>query len=233
MGKLLDIIKDMVKSLKFIIPFFFIMGVIFAFYTLFTKSDAEKTVEDIIYITRKIREDRQETYFKDFNNDTVVYSSFLPIDIKTRMTDNGYLIRNRFGSTMTFKESYKTKEEKDFYTSIKDDKIAFGRAYRGTGAYTITFYGIRRSACMLLAQTDWKKKVPNFLGISVGRINRSNPRIGTEKLDLGLLYGLKEIDYTGPDDKSFVSNRTLQYREAFKACRCVLHNKCVVSLKFM
>ena len=233
MGKLLDIIKDMMKSLRFIIPLLFIFGVIFAFYTLFTRNDAEKTVDDIIYITRKVREDRQETYFKDFNNDTVVYSNFLPIDLRSRMTDKGYIIKNRFGSIMTFKESYKTKEEKDFYMSIKNDPIVFERAYRGTGAYTITFYGIRRSACMLLAQTDWKKKVPNFLGISVGRINRSDPRIGTEKLDLGLLYGLTEIDYDGPDDRSFVSNRKLQYREAFKACRCLLHNKCVVSLKFM
>ena len=233
MGKLLDIIKDMVKSLRFIIPLLFILGVIFAFYTLFTRTDAEKTVEDIVYITSRIKEDRQETLYKDFNNDTVVYSGFLPIDLRSRMTDNGYLIRNRFGSTMIFKESYKTKEEKDAYMSIKDDQAAFERVYRGTGAYTITFYGIRRSACMLLAQTDWKKKVPNFLGISVGRINRSDPRIGTEKLDLGLLYGLTEIDYDGPDQRSFVSNRTLQYREAFKACRCVLHNKCVVSLKFM
>lgn len=233
MGKLLDIIKDMVKSLRFIIPLLFILGVIFAFYTLFTRTDAEKTVEDIVYITSRIKEDRQETLYKDFNNDTVVYSGFLPIDLRSRMTDNGYLIRNRFGSTMIFKESYKTKEEKDAYMSIKDDQAAFERVYRGTGAYTVTFYGIRRSACMLLAQTDWKKKVPNFLGISVGRINRSDPRIGTEKLDLGLLYGLTEIDYDGPDQRSFVSNRTLQYREAFKACRCVLHNKCVVSLKFM
>ncbi|MBQ8482325.1 MAG: hypothetical protein IJ532_07315 [Alphaproteobacteria bacterium] len=233
MQKLLDIIKDMVKSLRFIIPLVFIFGVIFAFYTLFTKADAEQTVEDVVYITKKIKEDRQETYFKDFNNDTVVYSNFLPIDLKTRMTDNGYLIRNRFGSTMTFTESYKTKEEKDFYMSVIDDPAAFEKAYRGTGAYTITFYGIRRSACMLLAQTDWKKKVPNFLGISVGRINPSNPKIGSEKLNLGLLYGLTKIDYEGPDDQAFVSNRTLQYREAFRACKCLLHNKCVVSLKFM
>lgn len=232
MRKLLDIIKDMVKSLRFIIPFFFILGVIFAFYTLFTKADAEKTVEDIEYVTAKIRDEIAENVFKNFNNDTVVYSNFLPIDIKTRMTDNGYLIRNRFGSTMDFMEAYKTKEEKDYYMSLMDDKLAFNRSYHGTGAYIITFPRIRRSACMLLAQTDWKKKIPNFLGISVGRVKKDNPNIGIERLNLGLLYGLTEIDYEGPDE-SFVSNRKLQYREAFKACRCLLHNKCIVSLKFM
>ncbi|MBR1600651.1 MAG: hypothetical protein IJ677_03650 [Alphaproteobacteria bacterium] len=233
MRKLIDIIKDMAKSLRFIIPLFFIFGVIFAFYTLFTKNDVEETIEDIVYIYNKIKEERQETLFKDFNNDTVVYSNFLPIDIKTRMTNNGYLIKNRFGSEMSFMEAYKTKEEKDYYQSIIKDKWVYSNSYKGTGAYIITFSHIRRSACMLLAQTDWKKKIPGFIGISVGRVGEEgNPNIGVERLNLGLLYGYTEIDYSGPD-QSFVANRKLHYNEAFKNCRCLLHNKCIVSLKFM
>ena len=232
MGKLFDVIKDMAKSLRFLLPLAFIAIVIYMFYSLFTKEDAKKTVEDIVYMTTKIREDRQESLFRNFNNDTVVYSNFLPIDLKNRMTDNGYIIENRFGSTMSFMDAYKTKEEKDYYMSLRaQGSRVYAQRYRGTGAYIITFPQIRRSACMLLAQTDWKKKVPNFIGIEVGRVKAGNPNIGTERLNQGILYGLTEIDYEGPDE-SFVANRKLQYREAFKACKCLVHNKCVVSLKF-
>lgn len=231
MGRLFEIIKDMAKSLRFLLPLVFIMGVIVAFYIRFTKADAEQTVEDIIYMTTQIREGRQETLFRNFNNDTMVYSSFLPIDIRTRMSDKGYLIRSRFGSDMWFMDAYKTKDEKDYYLSIMKDKKAYDELYNGTGAYIISFPHIRRNACMLLAQTDWKKIVPNFLGIEVGRVDKTNPAVGVERLNQGVLDGLGEIDYSGQDN-SFVANRVLQYREAFRECKCFLHNECVVSLKF-
>lgn len=231
MGKLLDVIRDMAKSFRFLLPLFFICLVIYLFYARFTKSEAEQTVEDIIYITKKIREERQEIVFRNFDNDTVVYSNFLPIDLKSTMTDNGYLIDSRFGTLIYFMDAYKTKEEKDYYMSLMHDKAAYAKAYKGTGAYIITFPHIRRSACMDLAQVDWKKKVPNFIGIEVGRTKKGNPNIGTERLNQGVLYGLTEVDYNGPDE-SFVTNRKLQYREAFKACHCLVHNKCVISLKF-
>ena len=232
MGRFFDVIKDMAKSLRFLLPLAFIAIVIYMFYSLFTKEDAKKTVEDVVYMTTKIREGRQESLFRYFDNDTVVYSNFLPIDIKSHMTDHGYEINNRFGSTLSVMDAYKTKEEKDYYESLKaQSSREYTQKYRGVGAYIITFPKIRRSACMLLAQTDWKKKVPNFLGIEVGRVNKGNPNIGTERLNMGVLQGYTEIDYSGPDE-SFVANRKLQYREAFKACRCLVHNKCVVSLKF-
>lgn len=231
MEKFLTSLKDLIKSFRFILPFIFIIGVIYAFYARFTKSEAEQTIEDIIYITTKIREGRQEVLFKDFNNDTVVFSGFLPIDLKTSITNKGYSIRNRFGSEMSFREAYKTKQEKDYYENLKKYPEAYEYRYVGTNAYIITFHNIRRSACVNLAQHNWKKDIPNFLGIEVGRINKFNPMVGIERLNMGLLAGLMEIDYDGPD-QSFVSNRTLQYREAFKECRCLLHNKCIVSLKF-
>lgn len=232
MGRFFDVIKDMAKSLRFLLPLAFIAIVIYMFYSLFTKEDAKKTVEDIVYMTTKIREERQETVFRNFNNDTIVYSNFLPIDIKSHITDHGYEISNRFGSTLSVMDAYKTKEEKDYYESLKaQGSKVYARGYRGTGAYIITFPKIRRSACMLLAQTDWKKRIPNFIGIEVGRINPDNPAVGTERLNMGILQGLTEIDYYGPDE-SFVANRKLQYREAFKACKCLVHNKCIVSLKF-
>ena len=231
MGRLFDVIKDMAKSLRFLLPLAFICLVIYLFYARFTKSEAEQTVEDIIYITKKISEERQEVTYRHFDNDTVVYSNFLPIDMKSRMTDDGYIIRSRFGTLIYFMDAYKTKEEKEHYMSLIHDKVAYAKAYNGTGAYIITFPRIRRSACMNLAQVDWKKKVPTFIGIEVGRVKKGNPNIGTERLNQGVLFGLTEIDYNGPD-KSFVTNRKLQYREAFKACHCLVHNKCVISLKF-
>ena len=232
MGRFFDVIKDMAKSFRFLLPLAFIAIVIYMFYSLFTKEDAKKTVEDIVYITTKVREEKPESLFRNFNNDTIVYSNFLPIDLKSHMTDHGYVIDNRFGSTISVMDAYKTKEEKDYYESLKaKSRREYAQKYRGTGAYIITFPKIRRSACMLLAQTDWKSKVPNFLGIEVGRVKRDNPNIGVERLNMGILQGLTEIDYDGPDE-SFVANRKLQYREAFKACKCLVHNKCIVSLKF-
>lgn len=224
MKRLFDIIKDIAKSFSFLLPLSFICLVIFLFYSHFTKVDAKKTIEDIQYITQKIREERQEVVFINFNNDTLVYSNFLPIDLKSRMTDNGYIIKSRFGTNINFMEAYKTKKEKEYYAD------GYNR-YIGTHAYIITFPHIRRSACMNLAQVDWRAIIPNFMGIEVGRTNEENPKIGTERLNLGILDGLTEIDYNG-SDQSFVSNRKLQYKEAFKACHCLLHNKCVVSLKF-
>ena len=224
MGKLFDVVKDMAKSFRFLLPLAFICLVIYLFYAHFTKVDAMKTVEDIQYMTKKVREDRQEIAFINFNNDTMVYSNFLPIDLKSRMTDNGYIIKSRFGTVINFIESYKTPEEKAYYA----DK---SNRYKGTEAYIITFPHIRRSACMHLAQVDWRAKVPNFMGIEVGRTNEENPNIGVERLSLGILEGENEIKYNGPD-KSFVANRKLHYKEAFKDCHCLVHNKCVVSLKF-
>lgn len=228
MQKLFEIVKDLVKSFRFLLPLIFILATIYMFYSRFTKSDVEKTIEDVVYITSHVHENLQDTVYRDFNNDTLVYSNSLPIDIKTKMTSKGYQIGNRFGSQMSVIEAYKTKAEKDYYV-VEDNQI--NRPYRGVGAYIMTFPHIRRSACVLLAQVDWKKHVPNFLGISVGRINEENPKVGTERLNLGLLQGYPKIDYNGPDE-SFVANRPLSYREAFEECKCLLHSKCVVSLKF-
>lgn len=224
MEKLLSFIKDVAKSFIFILPVAFICLVIYMFYSHFIKVDSMKTVEDIQYMTKKIREERQEVVFMNFDNDTIVYSNFLPIDLKSQITDHGYIIESRFGTKINFIEAYRTSGEKEYYA----DK---SNRYKGKGAYIITFPHIRRSACMHLAQVDWRTKVPNFMGIEVGRTNDENPNIGTERLNLGLLEGENEIDYNGPDE-SFVANRKLQYREAFKACHCLVHNKCVVSLKF-
>lgn len=229
MHKLFDVIRDMVKSFRFLLPLAFLFVVVIMFYLRFTRTYAEKTVEDIIYTTSKISS-RQDVVFFGFDNDTVVYSGFLPIDVKSKMTDNRYIIRSRFGTQIKFMEAFKTKEEKDYFLSFENEK-EYRKHYKGSGAYIISFPRIRRGACMHLARTNWRKKIPNFMGIEVGRINNNNPNIGTERLNYGLLEGLTEIDYNGPD-KSFVANRKLSYREAFKSCRCLLHNKCVVSLKF-
>lgn len=229
MQRFFEVVKDMAKSFRFMLPLVFIFAVILMFYLRFTQSDARQTVKDIIYTTSKISS-RQEVLFSDFNNDTVVYSGYLPIDIKSRMTDDGYIIRSRFGTQIKFMEAFKTKEEKEYFLSFKNEK-EYKKHYKGSGAYIISFPRIRRSACMRLARTNWRKKVPNFMGIEVGRINNNNPNVGTERLNYGLLAGLSKIDYDGPD-KSFVANRRLSYREAFKSCHCLLHNKCVVSLKF-
>lgn len=231
MNNFLEVLRDMSKSLRFLLPLVFIFGVIIAFYIRFTQTDANKTVEDVIYTTTKIREGLQDVVYRGFDNDTVVYSGFLPIDIKSRMTDKGYVIRSRFGTPFYFMEAFRTTEEKAKFLTFESEKD-YKMYYKGSKAYIISFPRIRRSACMILAQTNWKKKIPNFFGIEVGRISEDNPKVGTEKLSLGLLEGLMEIDYDGPDNKSFVANRRLSYREAFKACHCLLHNKCVVSLKF-
>ena len=228
MEKFFEVIKDLVKSLRFILPTIFILGSVYVFYTSFIRNDTKKTIEDIAFITSHIPENLQNTVYYNFNNDTLVYSNSLPLDVKTKVTDNGYLIRSRFNSFMFITESYRNKEEKDYYyVGNKPSK----RPYKGVRAYILSFPNIRRSACMALAQVDWRKQTPNFLGISVGRMDENNPKIGTERLSLGLLQGYMDIDYDGPD-KSFVANRPLIYREAFKHCRCLLHNKCIVSLKF-
>jgi len=211
------------------LPLVFIFAVVVMFYIRFTQTDARQTVKDIIYTTSKIS-GRPETIFADFDNDTVVYSGFLPIDIRNKMTDDGYIITSRFGTKIIFMEAFKTKKEKDYYQSFTSEK-EYKKHYRGSGAYIISFPRIRRSACMLLARTNWRKKIPNFMGIEVGRVNDNNPNVGTERLSQGVLQGVNEVDYNGPD-KSFVANRKLSYREAFKSCHCLLHNKCVVSLKF-
>lgn len=228
MGKLFEIVKDLLKSFRFLLPLIFISVTIYMFYARFTKSGVEKTVEDIVYITSHMYNNLQDTVYRDLNNDTLVYSNSLPIDIKTKMTSKGYKIENRLGSQMSVMGAYKTKAEKDYYV-VKDSRIS--KPYKGVGAYIITFPHIRRSACILLAQVDWKKNVPNFLGISVGRIDEENPKGGVERLNLGLLQGYMKIDYDGPD-KAFVANRPLSYREAFEECKCFLHRKCAVSLKF-
>lgn len=228
MGKFFEIVKDLVKSFRFLLPLIFILATIYMFYARFTKSDVEKTVEDIVYITSHVHDNLQDTVYRDFNNDTLVYSNSLPIDIKTEMTGKGYKIRNRLGSQMFAMEAYRTKAEKDYY-SVKNGQT--GKPYRGVGSYIIAFPQIRRRACILLSQVDWKKKVPNFLGISVARMDEENPKGGVERLNLGLLQGYPKIDYNGPD-KAFVANRPLSYREAFEECKCFLHRKCAVSLKF-
>lgn len=232
MKKLLDIFKDLLKFARYMIPVIFFIAVAYTFYLRFTKMDAEQTVEDIIYITTRIREDRQETVFRNFNNDTVVYGGFLPIDIKTRPSDIGYIIKNRFGSDMFFRDSYKTKDERDYYVSLSKRYEDYSPFYQGVGAYTITFSNLKRRACMLLAQEDWKKAVPNFFGMEVGAVTEQEPNNGWEKLNQGLLVDVNGLDYTGTDN-SLVANRPLEFREAFRECKCFIKDNCVVSLKFI
>lgn len=231
MGKITDTARGLLRFLKLLLPVIFISVVIYMFYLRFARTDVEKTADDLEYITKHINTENSGALYKNFDADLVTNSGWLPLDLKTVMTNHGYIVKNRFGSAMIFTEAYRTKEEKDYYRKIRDSGALFSQYYKGKGAYIISFPDIGRSACMMLAQTDWKKQLPHFLGISVGSTDKNNPRAGIDRLDKGLLQGIYEIEYDG-SDKAFVANRPLQYAEAFKSCRCFIHNNCIVSLKF-
>lgn len=231
MDKFKEILRKLLRFLVFFLPLIFIAIVVYIFYLKITSNRVEKTEDDLIYFTQRVRTNYPSVKYMDFNSDFIGYSDFLPLDIKVKQSDSGNEIYNRFGGKMIFTESPKNIAERKHYLYIKREEKMFRAQYQGLGAYVIMFTELKRHECVAMAMTNWKASLPSFMGLEASYVTERERYNGLEKINYYLLTDNQDEEYQSADNGT-VSRQPLTQWEAMKACGC-LRDNCTIALKFL
>lgn len=231
MDKFKELLRTVLRFLVFLLPVIFIAIVSYIFYLKLTQYRVEKTQEDLVYFMQRVRDNYASPKYMDFNSDFIGYSEFLPLDVKIKQSDTGNEIYNRFGGKMIFSESPRTLAERKNYLYIRREEKMFKTQYNGLSAFMITFTDLKHRECVDMAMVDWKKYLPNFIGLEAAFISAREPYNGLERINYYLLTDNQNEEYQSADNGT-VSRQPLSRWQAVKACGCLTDN-CVVTLKFL
>lgn len=203
---------------------------VYLFYMKITDNRVEKTIEDLVYINNMIKTHHMSTKYSQFTSDFLVYGNYLPVDMRTKKQDDGiYEVFSRFGGKLIFMESPLTEEEEKEYRYVLSSPIAYKNSYHGLSAFIASFSNLHRRECMLLAQTDWKKHLPNFIASEASFITGKFAYNGLDKLHMSVFLDDEYKDYAGAD-RGVVQRGPFPLKQARHACLCVLDN-CTFAIK--
>lgn len=230
MEKLKEIIKGIIKVLVYLLPVLFALILGYIIYLKIVRNRIYDTQQDIAIFIRNVNTRYNRNVYKNFDTDFVSYSGYLPMDLKVKSTEHGNDIISRFGGKMIFKESPKTIEERKEFKYLSRERKMFEAHYEGLGAYTVMFTELKTQECVGLATTNWKKIVPNFMGLEASHVSKRHPYNGIENLNFFILEdnGDEEIKSR---DEGLISRTPMILYDALRACACV-GESCQIALKF-
>lgn len=209
--------EPVLKLLYFCLPLFcLVFGLYFAYFHIFLNNNILKTKNDIVQIVSNMSETFKGSY-PSLDANILVMQNILPYDFPIRKTVNSYDVSNRFGGKIFFYNAYNTLAER----IDNPDNLS---------AYIILFTRLTKKECKKLAQTDWRRNFPNFLGLEASYLSAQKTFNGVYNLRNYLLFDNLNEQYNSRDE-GFITRRHLSRQETKVACGCLL-NTCTVALKF-
>ena len=205
-------------------------GFYFYFYGS-VKKKVYATANDIQYIAQNIHDNFFGKKYAEMNAETIVRNNILPFSIEPVETPMGYQIRNRFGGKMFFYEAFSRLEERTMYFALYNDPEKYSTYYKGYGAYIILLTNLMKKECVMLSRVNWRKFIPNFLGLEVSVAKPSAPYNGVYNLKNYLLIDNLGEKYDTKDE-GILSRRPLATLDAENACDCHWRT-CMIALKFL
>lgn len=218
------------RRLCYLLPVLLVVfGIYFCYTGIYIRNKISKTYDDVITTNTNIKNFYTEK-FKNFDTESVVLNNLLPFDAKSGSDESGYVVYNRFGGRIFFYEAFYTVLEKRFYMNLYDNQEKYKRIYPGTTAYIMLYTGLSRRECRLLAQTDWKSFIKNYVGMEVSFLDARGKHNGVFNLKTQLL---SEADnyHLDSKDSGIISAEPLSEQESQTVCSCKKDN-CTVALKF-
>lgn len=219
------------KAFLLIIPIAIVGSGFYFYFFGGAKKKVYATANDIQFIARNIHDAFIGQKYRDFDTDTVVYKNFLPFSMEPIQTAMGYQVYNRFGGKMYFYEAFGKIDERTQYFALYNDPQKYSEYYKGSGAYVILLTNLMHRECALLARVNWRRFIPNFLGMEVSAAKPSSPFNGVYNLKHYLLIDNLGEQYK-TQDEGVLSRRPMTEEDAEKACDCSWKN-CMVALKFI
>lgn len=226
--------RDFTKYVTALIVIVPIIVLLCGFYFYFYGSMKKKvyaTANDIQYIVQNIHDTFFGKKYGELNADTIVHNNILPFSIEPIETPLGYQIRNRFGGKMFFYEAFSRIEERTMYFTMYNDPEKYKKYYKGYGAYIILLTNLMKRECVMLSRVNWRKFMPNFLGMEVSAAKPTAPYNGVYNLKHYLLIDNLGEQYSTKDE-GILTRRSLSVDDAEKACDCHWRT-CMIALKFL
>ena len=196
------------------------------------RNSIEKTIDDVIDVTRKIAENYEDKKFRMFNTDAIALGEYLPYDLNAEQDGEHYLISNRFGGQMHFLEAVGNQKERTLYFGLYNRPEQYQNVYSGVSSYVILLTNLTSGICKTLAKTDWPSKIPNFMGIEAAYTTPTNQDNGLYNLSNYILTDNEGEALKNTADQGLALRRPLTEAEADKACRCSWRS-CTIALKFL
>lgn len=204
---------------------------LYLYFKISQRNNINRTIEDIMLMVQNISEDEAKNRYSGFNTDVAVLGEYFPFDLQIEENQEHYSVKNRFGGEIQIYESFADKEERNKYFQFSQDSHIYEKISSGGGAYIILLTELSGRVCRVLAQVDWKNKIPNFLGLEAGYTTPQSQNNGLYNLHY---YVLK--DNSGEkfltDDAGKQSYDALTAEDARKACGCMWRS-CSLALKFL
>lgn len=205
------------KLLYFCLPLFFlIFGAYFAYFHISINNNILKTKNDITIIVNNMSESFKGQY-PALDANIIVMQNILPYDFPVKKSINTYDISNRFGGKLFFYNAYNTVQERYENPDV-------------LGAYIILLTRLTKKECKKLAQIDWRRQSPNFLGLEASYLTAQKNFNGVYNLRNYLLFDNLNEQYSSRDE-GIITRRSLNRYETKEACDCLI-NTCTVALKF-
>lgn len=224
------------ESLKGFLLLYSILAVfigigIYLYFKISQRNNINRTIEDIMLMTQNISENEAKSRYSGFNTDVAVLGEYFPFDLQIEEKQEHYSVKNRFGGEIQIYESFSDKDERNKYFQFSQDAHMYEKMSSGGGAYIILLTELSGRVCRVLAQVDWKNKIPQFLGLEAAYTTPQNQNNGLYNLHY---YVLKDNlgEKFSTDDSGKQSYNALTAEEARKACGCMWRN-CSLALKFL
>ena len=209
------------------------VGLYFLYFGHFEKNKIQKALENISSLVENIDKKFSNDKYKEFSTSTVALTA-LPYDMNSYKKDGNTHIFNPFNGEFIISEAMYNKAERTLYFALYDKQDQYHKVYSGVTAYLLTITNLNRYECMQLAQVDWAKSFPNFMGIEPSFRSDKNPDNGIYNLANYVLsdnQDEKNINDMKTLDEGKVFKEPLSTKEAFMQCKCFI-SKCSVALKF-
>ena len=205
------------RLLYLLLPLFFLLfGGYVAYFRIYLQNNVKKTLADVVQIVNNMSETFEGRY-PTLDANLLVLQNILPYDFPVRKTEKSYDFSNRFGGKVFFYNAYNTVAEREENSEI-------------LGAYIILFTRLTKKECKKLAQIDWRRKMPNFLGIEASYLSAQKSFNGVYNLRNHLLFDNLHEKYLTKDE-GMIRRRSMNRLETKEACGCLI-NTCTIALKF-
>lgn len=216
-------------TLMYAILMVFICIAYFLYNKISTRTNINRTIDDMVWMAQRITDDTPNHNYSELDIDVAVLAEYIPFDLNIKEKGDGYTVKNRFGGEMHIYGAVADKDEQVAYLSLNKNQRLHDRGIVGGSAYIISLSGLNRRVCRVLAQTDWKARIPNFLGLEATNVTK--PYYTPLTLNFEILKDNRGIKRK-TEEGGIASHFSLTKEEARKACGCFWHS-CSIALKFL
>ena len=230
MVELRDYVQGKFGFLKYLIPILLVLTFFYALYVRITIKRVADTRNDVVTLLKNIKSKYNRTTYTNFDSDFIVFSEYLPLDLKTGKGSKGNEIINRFGGKIIFKESPKTLEERKIYIHWRNDSERYASLYNGLGAFTMLFTDLKKQECIHMAMVDWRRVSQGFMGFEASPYDERLPYQGIENLEYYILEDNQDEKYESRDIGT-ISRGPVSFASGFSACSFI-GSSCSFALKF-